>query len=211
MKTLFARLTELCLASLALFIGVEAPAQTQRTVGDCSPVLTHVTVGQVITFNCDLGRLELRRFAQDLTRLVESQRLTTEQTAALLKALNDLFPSVLKQLERLEGKQDKALQGLSELLRRTVNSQTPPDAIEAEIASQRGKFLPGFGLSECGCHGKPDSDDEDYGSIRTTIECVGGREQIVACQMESGSNVCTNFLTRLGMESGYAPWMRVCL
>lgn len=191
---------------------IAAWAQAQTTSGPCSPVLTNTQVSGRIEFDCNQGRQELQRFARELTKLNRDLRLSRNQTNALVSALNNLLPNLLVQVDRLEGKQDQALDGITELLRRTINTSTPPLKIQDVLSSADGKLLPGSELSDCGCFGKPFFNHEMYGAKRPNPLCLSGQEEFVACKMHEGPNVCLgNFIKRFfGDEDGYAPWARVC-
>lgn len=83
------------------------PEVNQASGGNCSPNLVEVQATQSITFNCDQGKPELQRFARKLTELRNSLNFNTEQTEALVSALNELWPSIVDQLQQLDGKQDQ--------------------------------------------------------------------------------------------------------
>lgn len=191
-----------------------AHAQSVRSVGDCSPTLTYVRAAQNITFNCDQGRMELKRFARQMSDLRNNLDLNREQTEFLITALNNALPSFISQLNRIEensnetiGISNKALDGITELLRRSITSSTPPDEIQFAIADARRKLLPGTALSECGCWGKPVLSEDEYGAIRRNPGCLSSLEENVACLMKEGSNVCKDGSYQM---VGYAPWMRIC-
>lgn len=182
------------------------PEVTQSSAGNCSPNLVQVQATQSITFNCDLGKPELQRFARKLTELRSSLRFNAEQTAALVNALNELWPSILDQLQLLDGKQDQALTGIAELLQRTLKPEDAPLQIEEGIIARKGQLVSGAALSKCGCWGKF-FDDHPYGDSRDNPSCMSGREETVACSTENDTNVCRGFWILI---SGYSPWMRVC-
>lgn len=123
---------------LAIFCSAtfSVAAQVSSTQGACSPTFTQVKVDGNITLICDQGRKELIKLAQDLNRVRVSQKLSAAQTQTLIDSMNSLLPAVLETLARVEGKQDKTLDGIAELLNRAVRSDASTSEIRDAIASE---------------------------------------------------------------------------
>lgn len=210
------RLQRRYLAAISLVLALVCTnpySQPTKQAGDCSPTLSNVRIDGDIIFNCDQGRRELQRFARELTKVKDTLRLSAEQTTVVIETLNSVLPYILAQLNKIDvfdSKQDKALDALTELLRRTP----PADFEKVLLVATKQKFLPGYQVSDCGCWGKPFFSDDKYGSIRKNSQCLNEQEETVACVMNTGSNVCGGggFLERIfGADGhGYAPWARVC-
>lgn len=135
----FSKFSAFAAFSLSLISPI-CQAQSSTTQGSCSPTFTQVSVSGSITLQCDQGRKELSKLAQDLNRIRETQNLSTAQTKALVDSMNSLLPSLLDALARVEGKQDKTLEGISELLGRTVRAETSESTIRETLASESARL-----------------------------------------------------------------------
>jgi len=108
-------------------------AQSNETRGACSPIFVQATITGPVTINCSGGRPELQKLAQDMTKLRKQQRLSAEQTQALLNSVNSNLSSLFGPLSRIEAKEDTILQQLSELLVRGITANTEPSQIRQTV------------------------------------------------------------------------------
>lgn len=201
-----------CILALVLtcFWPVASAQTTQRADGDCSPNLSQVDIAGDLTLNCGAGRRELERLTRGINALLSRDATNKQLSTAVAKGLNEALPSFSEQLQRLEGKQDRQDAAIAEILALVKVSLTAktPEQVADKIAEQRNKLLHGVELSECGCWGH----GAYYGNTTINLECLSGREILVACRAKSGDNVCSRgfFEGFIFNQAGYSPWQRIC-
>jgi len=132
----------LCLL-LFLATALNCSAQPANTQGPCSPALVQVKVEGKITLSCGQGRKELLAIVEEVNRIREGQKLSTEQTKALIDSMNATLPALISAFNRMESKQGQILDGIKELLERSVRSQASVAAIESSVTPEKIKrFVP---------------------------------------------------------------------
>jgi hypothetical protein len=148
---------------------------------------------------------------QEVNKSLASVSANSRVTAAVVKGMNALLPSIGKQLSRLEGKQDQQALALSKIadLVEQVARTTDASKIEEKLAAKRGTWLSGTELSLCGCWGDLKGDP----STRANPQCLSEYETVVACVVPGTTNVCTPNFFRMFFyfeDKSYAPWQRRC-
>lgn len=200
-----ARLLVATAASLILAIlssGVEAAPQSSTT-GNCSPSFAQVNVSGklIVQVSCGGSSKVLEQLAADMTTWLERARLNDEQTRAFFAAFDRTLPGMVEQLNRMEGKQDFAVLGITELLKRSVTNRSSIEDIERSVSVFRN-YLPGTEMTECGCWGY--SGDRKYGKTEDNQSCASGLQVQTACSPKS-KKMCTDDFDR-----SYSPFQTIC-
>lgn len=193
------------LIASAAFVLFLAPARAAEmaNVRSCSPSFSQVRVdgGLSVQVNCGSGSKALEQLAADMTRWLRRAKLNQDQLNALFEAYNNMLPGVITQLDRMEEKQDQAISGISEILKRNIKAGSTVEEIDSVVSALRG-YIPGTELTACDCYAQYGA-REKVGAREKNVQCASGWQTVTNCAPKD-KRMCTSGV------SAYSPYQTVC-